>query len=95
MALSALLSFGAVARDALGPRLERAAAAGAARFPVSIVYGGANADWMLRVSPGAGPARALRARGVDAQVFYTPRAGHNLQMENPEGFAAHIVARCA
>ena len=90
-ALSALLGFGAVARDALGPRLERAAPA----FPITFVYGQVDSDWMLQVSPGEDAARALRAKGVDARVLYTPRAGHNLQLDNPEGFAAHVIARCA
>jgi abhydrolase domain-containing protein 5 len=89
-ALSALLAFGAVAREPVGPRLEAAAPA----FPVTFVYGAREHDWMLRVSPGEDTARALRAKGVDARVLYTPRAGHNLQIDNPEAFVGHVVARC-
>ncbi len=93
-ALSALLAFGAMARDPLGPRLARAAAS--APFPpVTFIYGAVGRDWMLRVSPGEDTASALRARGCRSEVLYLQAAGHNLQVESPEKFAEAIILRCA
>lgn len=90
-ALPALLQFGAFARAPLGPRLERAAAAARVHFPVTFVHGGSH-DW-IPSGPSANAAAALRRHGVDAQLFLTPRAGHNLQLENPDAFVAQISAR--
>ena len=93
-ALHVLLSFGANAREPMGPRLIRAAAPGGAfAVPVTFLYGGAR-DWM---PVGAGDAVAARLRlfGVDAACLRTPHAGHHLYAENPEVFAEQLLGRLA
>ena len=89
--LLALLDFGAFARAPLGPRLERAAAAARLPFPVTILHG-ADRDWMPP-GPSALACAGMRRHGVDAQVLLTPRAGHNLHLENPESFCAQVAGR--
>jgi len=91
-ALSALLSFGAVARSAVGPRLV--ALAGEAKAPPTTLVYGKDFDWMPS-APGFDTAEKMRASGVDAACLLTPRAGHNLFLDNPDAFAEQVVARCA
>jgi len=90
-ALPVFLKFSAYARDALGPRLERAAAAQALPFPVTFIHG-AERDWMPP-GPSLRAAAALRVHGVDADFLLTPRAGHNLHLQNPDVFVRQVLGR--
>jgi pimeloyl-ACP methyl ester carboxylesterase len=94
-ALSALLSFGAVARSAIGPRLVALAASeGATKAPPTTFIYGRDFDWMP-AQPGFDVVKELRERGVDAACLLTPRAGHNLFLDQPDAFVEQVVARCA
>lgn len=88
--LKYILKPGAWAFNPIGPRMLQAADAGQVPFPVTFLYG--SHDWM---SPDAGEAVAsvLRGRhGRQASVHIVPQSGHQMFMENPEGFSATVIA---
>ncbi len=87
-ALKHILKPGAWAFNPIGPRLVAAGSAGKLRSPVTFLYG--SHDWM---SPDAAldVSAALRAMGVDTTVHIVPQAGHQIFMENPEGFAGAVI----
>jgi pimeloyl-ACP methyl ester carboxylesterase len=58
--------------------------------PVTFLYG--SHDWMP-ADAGAATAEALRGAGVDAACLITSNAGHHLYIEQPELFAAQVLAR--
>ena len=87
-ALKYILKPGAWAFNPIGPRMIEAGTTGAFRAPITFLYG--SHDWM---SPDAAleVSKAVRAAGVNASVHVVPQAGHQLFVENPEGFAGAVI----
>jgi len=87
-ALKYILKPGAWAFNPIGPRMIEAGTTGGFRAPITFLYG--SHDWM---SPDAAldVAAAVRTAGVDASVHVVQQAGHQIFMENPEGFAGAVI----
>ena len=47
----------------------------------------------LPPGPSLRAAAALRVHGVDADFLLTPRAGHNLHLQNPDVFVRQVLGR--
>jgi pimeloyl-ACP methyl ester carboxylesterase len=105
-ALNVLLSFGAHAREPMGPRLLHAAETGEVpepsdapvagqkyryNTPTTFIYG-QGWDWMP-ADAGFATAQALRRHSIDATALLVPQSGHHLYMEQPDIFAAQLISR--
>ena len=90
-ALSVLLSFGAHAKEPVGPRLLTASKkAGPPLPPVTLIYG--KNDWMDGHA-GMSLANNLRAQRNDAVCVIIPSAGHYVFLENPSTFVEVMHGR--